>query len=132
MAIGQGEVGITPLQMANMTAAIANRGYYYTSHVVKSVGADHLIDNRFISKHNIDVDSSNFETIVSGMENAVKANGNGSNIKRYFYNAKQELHRTLMGITIQFLLPLPQRRIRKLQLLSMLKTQGLVLLMLLR
>jgi penicillin-binding protein 2 len=73
MAIGQGEVGITPLQMANMTAAIANRGYYYTPHVVKSVGADHLIDNRFITKHNIDVDSSNFETIVSGMENAVKS-----------------------------------------------------------
>ena len=41
MAIGQGEVGTTPLQMANMTAAIANRGYYYTPHIVKSVGADH-------------------------------------------------------------------------------------------
>ena len=38
MAIGQGELGTTPLQMANMTAAIANRGYYYTPHIVKSIG----------------------------------------------------------------------------------------------
>ena len=44
MAIGQGEIGTTPLQMANMTAAIANRGYYYSPHVVKSVGMDGMID----------------------------------------------------------------------------------------
>ena len=37
LAIGQGEIGTTPLQMANMTAAIANRGYYYTPHIVKSI-----------------------------------------------------------------------------------------------
>ena len=40
MAIGQGEIGTTPLQMANMTAAIANRGYYYIPHIVKSIGTD--------------------------------------------------------------------------------------------
>jgi penicillin-binding protein 2 len=73
MAIGQGEVGITPLQMANMTAAIANRGYYYTPHIVKSIGSDHLIDERFINKHQIDIDTANFEAIVSGMEEAVKS-----------------------------------------------------------
>jgi penicillin-binding protein 2 len=72
MAIGQGEVGITPLQMANMTAAIANRGYYYTPHIVKSVGADHITDDRFITKHQINIDSANFESIVLGMEAAVK------------------------------------------------------------
>ena len=38
MAIGQGEIETTPLQMANMTAAIANRGYYYIPHIVKSIG----------------------------------------------------------------------------------------------
>ena len=38
MAIGQGEIETTPLQMANMTAAIANRGYYYVPHIVKSIG----------------------------------------------------------------------------------------------
>jgi penicillin-binding protein 2 len=71
MAIGQGEVGTTPLQMANMTAAIANRGYYYTPHIVKSEGADHNIDKRFITKHKISIDSANFEKIVLGMEASV-------------------------------------------------------------
>jgi penicillin-binding protein 2 len=71
MAIGQGEVGTTPLQMANMTAAIANRGYYYTPHVIKSVGKNHTIDKRFLTKHQINIDSANFEKIVLGMEAAV-------------------------------------------------------------
>jgi penicillin-binding protein 2 len=76
MGIGQGEVGTTPLQMANMTAAIANRGYYYTPHIVKSVGPDHLINERFITKRRISIDSANFEKIVLGME-AVVINGTG-------------------------------------------------------
>lgn len=71
MAIGQGEVGTTPLQMANMTAAIANRGYFYTPHIVKSIGADHTIDKRFTVKHLINIDSANFEEIILGMEAAV-------------------------------------------------------------
>jgi penicillin-binding protein 2 len=71
MAIGQGEVGTTPLQMANMTAAIANRGYYYTPHVVKSLGADGYIDPRYTTKHSISIDSVNFEEIIKGMEAAV-------------------------------------------------------------
>jgi len=71
MAIGQGEVGTTPLQMANMTAAIANRGYYYTPHIIKSIGKNHTIDKRFITKHQINIDSANFEKIVLGMEAAV-------------------------------------------------------------
>jgi penicillin-binding protein 2 len=71
MAIGQGEVETTPLQMANYTAAIANRGYYYTPHIVKSIGADHLIDPRFTTRHQISIDSANFEEVILGMEAAV-------------------------------------------------------------
>jgi penicillin-binding protein 2 len=71
MGIGQGEVGTTPLQMANMTAAIANRGYYFTPHIVKSVGANHAIDSRFTTRHEIHIDASNFESIILGMEAAV-------------------------------------------------------------
>jgi penicillin-binding protein 2 len=71
MAIGQGEVGTTPLQMANMTAAIANRGYYYTPHVVKSIGTAGNIDTRFTTKHLISIDSINFEEIIKGMDAAV-------------------------------------------------------------
>jgi penicillin-binding protein 2 len=71
MAIGQGEIGTTPLQMANMTAAIANRGYYYVPHIVKSIGSDKKIDQRFLTKHSISIDSANFEEIILGMEAAV-------------------------------------------------------------
>jgi penicillin-binding protein 2 len=71
MAFGQGEIETTPLQMANYTAAIANRGYYYTPHIVKSIGADHRIDPRFTIKHQISIDSANFEEVILGMEAAV-------------------------------------------------------------
>ena len=71
MAIGQGEIGTTPMQMANMTAAIANRGYYYTPHIVKSAGENRRIDTAFTTRHKISIDSINFEKIILGMEAAV-------------------------------------------------------------
>ncbi len=80
MAIGQGEIGATPLQMANMTAAIANRGYFYTPHVVKSIGTNHTIDKRFTTRHQIDIDPKNFEKIVEGMEQAVNS-GTAASVK---------------------------------------------------
>ena len=80
MAIGQGEVGTTPLQMANYTAAIANRGFYYTPHIVKSIGSDHIIDKKFTTKHAIDIDTANFNKIVLGMEQAVNS-GTAASVK---------------------------------------------------
>ena len=80
MAIGQGEVGATPLQMANMTAAIANRGYFYTPHIVKSIGANHDIEKRFVTKHQISIDTANFGQIVLGMEQAVNS-GTAAGVK---------------------------------------------------
>lgn len=80
MAIGQGEVGTTPLQMANMTAAIANRGYFYTPHIVKSIGAKGEIDKRFTTKHQIDIDTANFGQIVLGMQQAV-VSGTAAGVK---------------------------------------------------
>ena len=71
LAIGQGEIGTTPLQMANMTATIANRGFYYTPHIVKSIGNRKSIDTTFTTKHTITIDSVNFESIILGMEAAV-------------------------------------------------------------
>jgi penicillin-binding protein 2 len=71
MAIGQGEIGTTPLQMANMTAAIANRGYYYTPHIVKNIGGKAKIDTAFTTRHSISIDSINFEKVILGMEAAV-------------------------------------------------------------
>lgn len=75
MAIGQGEVETTPLQMANMTAAIANRGYYFIPHIVKAIGDNKPTDQKYLSKRIIDIDSSNFETIIMGMEEAVNGEG---------------------------------------------------------
>jgi penicillin-binding protein 2 len=71
MAIGQGEVLVTPLQMANMTSVIANRGYYFTPHVIKSIGNTTSIDPQFTLKHRMSIDSVNFEEIIKGMDAAV-------------------------------------------------------------
>ncbi|HKK42639.1 MAG TPA: penicillin-binding protein 2 [Bacteroidales bacterium] len=71
MAIGQGEILVTPLQMANMTAAIANRGYYYIPHIVKSIGKDGVIDRKYTTKHIINIDSTYFEDVIKGMYGAV-------------------------------------------------------------
>jgi penicillin-binding protein 2 len=71
MGIGQGELGVTPLQMANMTATIANRGYYVTPHILKSVKGQDKINPEFLEKHKIPIDSANFEVVVEGMYLAV-------------------------------------------------------------
>lgn len=78
MAIGQGEIGTTPLQMANMTAAIANRGYYYTPHIVKEVGKGNSPDPKFSERHIINIDSANFNKIILGMEGAVNGAPGGT------------------------------------------------------
>jgi penicillin-binding protein 2 len=71
LSIGQGELGITPIQMANMTASIANRGYYYTPHIVKSIEGKQQIDERYRTKKQTMVDSVYFEEIIEGMDLAV-------------------------------------------------------------
>jgi penicillin-binding protein 2 len=79
MSIGQGELGTTPLQMANMTAAIANRGYYYTPHITKEVEGDFDIDSKFKEKYRTKIDSIYFERVIEGMDLAVNGEaGSGS------------------------------------------------------
>ena len=79
LAIGQGELGITPLQMANMTATIANHGYYFTPHIVKEIEGETVIDERFYSKHFTTIDSVYFPIIIDGMDKAVNDSlGSGS------------------------------------------------------
>ncbi len=73
MAIGQGELGITPLQMANVTATIANRGYYYIPHIVKTVEGKDSIDARFYRKNYVGIDSVYFPPVIDGMELVVKS-----------------------------------------------------------
>jgi penicillin-binding protein 2 len=71
VAIGQGEISTTPLQMANIMAIIANRGYYIKPHVVKGIGSSKKIDPKYAVKHSVDIDSRYFEQVIDGMEDAV-------------------------------------------------------------
>ncbi len=76
LSIGQGELGCTPLQMANMAAILANRGYYYIPHIVKKVEGVDSLDRRFYEKQYTMVDSKHFDVIVEGMWESVNL-GNG-------------------------------------------------------
>jgi penicillin-binding protein 2 len=77
LAIGQGEILITPLQLANMSSTIANRGYYFIPHIVKKIDGIDTIDNRFTVRNYTSIDSGYIEIIVEGMENAING-GPGS------------------------------------------------------
>ena len=70
VAIGQGEVLATPLQIANLSATIANRGYYYTPHVVKQI-EDNEIDSTYTQRHYTMVDEKHYDKIIDGMRMAV-------------------------------------------------------------
>jgi len=73
LAIGQGELGATPLQMANVSAVVANRGFYYPPHLVKSIKND-TVSSVFQVKHYTKIDAKNFIPIIDGMEQVVKGN----------------------------------------------------------
>jgi penicillin-binding protein 2 len=75
MAIGQGEVLTTPLQIANLAAVISNRGYFYTPHVVKKIEDIDTIDHKYTTPHFITVDTSLFNVVVQGMDWAVNEPG---------------------------------------------------------
>lgn len=70
ISIGQGEVNLTPLQIANLGATIANRGYYYTPHVVKEVKGMPL-DTAFTRRHYTRASRRSYDYIVAGMRSSV-------------------------------------------------------------
>ena len=70
ISIGQGEVTLTPLQIANLGATIANRGYYITPHIVKEVQGGELDSLYTTPKHTM-VEPHHYETVVQGMREAV-------------------------------------------------------------
>ena len=75
LSIGQGELGITPLQMANMTAAIANKGHYFTPHLLKSLNGKDTITQKFKQPHYTTIDTVWFSYIIEGMRKAVNEGG---------------------------------------------------------
>ena len=70
VSIGQGEVLATPLQIANLCATIANRGYFYTPHIVKEI-ADTVLNEEYRNKRQPSIDKKYYEEVAEGMRMAV-------------------------------------------------------------
>jgi penicillin-binding protein 2 len=72
LSIGQGEMQVTPLQMANLAAIFANKGYYYTPHLVKAInGNPKRIPAKFQEKISVGVDARHFDLIQDAMAEAI-------------------------------------------------------------
>ncbi len=67
-AIGQGEVLTTPIQLANMTAIVANKGFYYIPHIVKKIKGKE-IDKKFITSKHTTIDKKYFDPVIEGLFN---------------------------------------------------------------
>ena len=72
LALGQGEIGITPVQLANVAAIYANRGYYYIPHLIKRIGEKH-IRKEYREKHDLGYNKVYLESLVSAMADVVRA-----------------------------------------------------------
>ncbi len=71
-AIGQGEVLATPIQLANMMAVVANKGYYYTPHIVKKIEGG-TIDKKFLTKHVSTIDPKHYEPVIRGLHEVFRS-----------------------------------------------------------
>jgi penicillin-binding protein 2 len=69
--IGQGELLVTPLQMANFAATVANRGHYYTPHLVNQIGAQSMMLKK-VEKHEVAIARAHFEFIINAMQEVVE------------------------------------------------------------
>jgi len=81
-AIGQGEILTTPIQLANMMAAIANRGYYFTPHIIKTINNKPIQNENFTTPKNTSIKPEYFEPVIEGMFNVFeKGTAQGSRVK---------------------------------------------------
>lgn len=72
LSIGQGEIGCTPMHLANFCATVANRGYYYIPHIIKD--SEHVeIDPKYKERHYTMVDTTHFPKVIGGMYRAVNS-----------------------------------------------------------
>ena len=86
LAIGQGEITVTPLQLANMYAIFANRGYYITPHLVRTIGER---DNENIVRHETGIDRAYFDVIAEGLQLVVdEGTGRRSKIPNLSFGGK--------------------------------------------
>jgi penicillin-binding protein 2 len=80
LAIGQGEIGITPVQLANLAAIIANRGTYFVPHIIRSIGKKDSLNQRFFQPKHTDIEPRYFDIVREGMRDVVIA-GTASSVK---------------------------------------------------
>ncbi len=73
VGIGQGELQVTTMQMANLACIIANRGFFYTPHIVKSFSTNRPIDVLYRTKKKVRIDRQHFDPVVNGMNKAVNS-----------------------------------------------------------
>ena len=78
-SIGQGEVSTSTLQLANMMAVVANKGYYYTPHIVKKIKGE-VLDKKFTTKHYSTIDKQYFPPMIQGLADVYNV-GTASNLK---------------------------------------------------
>ncbi|MFD2905157.1 penicillin-binding protein 2 [Sphingobacterium anhuiense] len=71
LSIGQGEMGVTPLQMANIMAIVANRGFYYRPHLIKGIGDKKIVKKEFTEKISAGVDAKYYTPVIEGLSRAV-------------------------------------------------------------
>ena len=71
-AIGQGQILTTPIQLANMTAAIANRGFYFTPHFLKSFDGNPIADTTYTKAHQTRIDKKYFAPVIEGMQDVFR------------------------------------------------------------
>jgi penicillin-binding protein 2 len=74
LSIGQGEIGVTPLQIANLCATVANRGWYIIPHIIKD-SRNVTIDDKYKERQYTLVDTMNFKKVINGMYMAVNGGG---------------------------------------------------------
>ncbi|WP_295674296.1 penicillin-binding protein 2 [uncultured Mucilaginibacter sp.] len=71
LAIGQGELLATPLQLANLECTIANEGYYYKPHLIKAIGEQNIIKKEYTLRNYVGIDSQYFQPVINGMQAVV-------------------------------------------------------------
>jgi len=72
LGIGQGEIDATPLQLANIEAIIANKGFFYKPHLIKGIGEKAIVKNEYTVKNYVGVDSAYFDPVIDGMQSVVE------------------------------------------------------------
>jgi penicillin-binding protein 2 len=73
LAIGQGELAVTPIQLANMVAAVANRGWWIRPHVVRAIDGIAISDEQYTKINKTTIDPKHFEVIIAGMSDVFES-----------------------------------------------------------